>query len=564
MTESRFYRRVALPGAFTVLLILGVVARFHGLGEHFAHVDDLVTIAGPYLVNQGEPLTLAVPGSGGRVSVTVDAHRIRANPLLYAAYVSGTTYAPLQFLLYPLFLNGDFSYRGFLWRGRLPSAIFASLALAAFIGLYRAWAGGLDAAGLLGLGALALSLMNITYAQQSMSYAIGVLAAAVLLWLLAVYASRPTDARRLVWWAVIGALLGWANYQVLLMVLIAYAALAVTECLRHRPQPLNAMIGRYALSASLFGVLVLPLFVLLREKSRPGRLLGIGGFDQFFPRLPGGGLLGDAAYLAGYVARALYTVVETNVTFALDSPAASACVAVLFVLFGAGVWGLRADGRPAALALGVFLGLLALAWAVLNATGRFPISPTRHVLVLSPIVVLLIALGMRHLPERVRLRFLPGEAVAWTLLLVMVALFAVGYGPFRADRRDRFEEARFGELLAAHQLDTIVGYDWTWNPALMFRRSERRVTFLDLEPIMRRGEASKARLPERGFLLVSQYGPIERYPREHAFLTSRGYAIRPLVRVESDVQPGISTAVKWGANGLYVSVAGKEPAVSAR
>jgi hypothetical protein len=315
---------------------------------------------------------------------------------------------------------------------------------------------------------------------------------------------------------------------------------------------------------ALFGVLVLPLFVLLRDKSRPGRLLGIAGFDQFFPRLPDGGVFADLMYLMGYVARALYTVVATNVTFALDSPAASACVVLLFVLFVAGVWGVWADGRPAALALGIFLGLLAVAWAFLNATGRFPISPTRHVLVLSPVVALLIAIGVRRLRERFPLRFLPGEVVVWTLLFVMLGLFGAGYGRFRADRTDRFDEARFGELLAAHHVDTIVGYDWTWNPALMFRRSERRVTFLDLEPIIRRGDTSKARLPERGFLLVSQYGPIERYPREYAFLRSRGYAIRPLVSVESDIQPGISNAVKWGANGLYVSVAGKEPAVSAR
>ena len=556
------YQWAVLPAAFVVLLAVGIGLRFHDLGEHFSHVDDLVTIAGPYLINQGEPLTVTVPGTGGRLSLAVDAYRIRSNPLLYAAYSTLTTYAPLQFLFYPLFLNGDFSYREFLWRGRMPSAIFASLALVAFIGLYSAWAGGLDAAGLLGLGILALSLMNITYAQQAMSYAVGVLGAALLMWLLVVYANRPTDARRLVWWAVVCAVLSWANYQVLMMALIAYAALAVTEYLRHRPQSLKAIVGRYALSASFFGVLVMPLFVLLRDKSRPGRLLSIDGFDQFFPRLPGGGLFDDVTYLLAYVARALYTVVVTNVTFALDSPAASACVALLFVLFAAGVWGLCVDRHPAALALGVFLGLLAVAWAVLNATGRFPLSPTRHVLVLSPIVALVIAIGVRRLGTRIRPVL--GEAVAWTLLVAMVVFFGLGYGQFRTDRADRFDEERLGQLLDAYRLDTIVGYEWTWNPALMFRRSERRVTFLDLEPIMRKGAASKAQLPERGFLLVSQYGPIERYPREHAFLTSQGYAIRPLVSVESDVQPGVSKAVKWGANGLYVSVAGKAPAGSAR
>ena len=47
------YPRLVLPVAFTALLVMGTILRFHGLSEHFAHVDDLVTIAGPYLINQG-------------------------------------------------------------------------------------------------------------------------------------------------------------------------------------------------------------------------------------------------------------------------------------------------------------------------------------------------------------------------------------------------------------------------------------------------------------------------------------------------------------------------------
>lgn len=549
------YRRVVLPIAVSLLVLLGIWLRYHGISEHFAHVDDLVTIAGPYLINQGYPRTVTIPGI--HLSLTVDAQRIKSNPLLYAAYVSGTTYAPLQFLFYPLVLSGDYSYRGFLLRGRLPSAIFASLALLVFVGLYRAYSGGMDSAGLLGLGVLSLSLMNITYAQQAMAYAIGVLAAGVLVWLLVCSAKRPTTMRTLLRWALLSAVLAYANYQVLVMVPLAYAALAASEFLHHRGQSIGGMVRRYLISASVFAVLALPLIILLRQKTQSRLLMGIGGFESFFPALPAGGLLDKVAYTVSYAGRGLYTVIATNVTFALGDVPASVCVWLLFLLFVAGAWSLVGRSDPASRALVIFVGLVAVAWGVLNGMGRFPLSPTRHVLVLSPIIVLLIAVGTNHILRRLHLPFAPGEVCVWGLLAVMLTLFAAHYGQFRADRKDKFDEAMAGALLTAHHLDTIVGYDWTWNPALMFRRSGRRVTFLDLEPIIRRGPASKVSLPDGAFLLASQYGPIERYPTEYAFLTSRGFRIRNLVRMESDIQPGISKAIKWGSNGLYLSLAEK-------
>ena len=37
------YQPAVLPAAFVVLVVVGSGLRFHGLGEHFSHVDDLVT-----------------------------------------------------------------------------------------------------------------------------------------------------------------------------------------------------------------------------------------------------------------------------------------------------------------------------------------------------------------------------------------------------------------------------------------------------------------------------------------------------------------------------------------
>lgn len=554
------YKRRILPSSVAFLVVLGIALRFYGIHEHFGHIDDLVTIAGPYMINQGLPMKVSVPGTGGALEVEVDAHRIKTNPLLYAAYVSATqTYAPLQFFLYPLLLSGDYSYREFLIRGRLPSALFSSLALLFFVGLYRAYNGHMDSAGLLALCTMSLSLMNIVYAQQAMSYAIGVTACTALIWMLVHHAGRPTNTKILLLWALLCATLAYANYQVLMLIPAAYVALFASEFNQIRPKRSLEHLRRYAISGAVFIFLVLPLYIIfLRDKSRSGHLLGTPGFEQYFLTVPSNDFLSVVRYVIQYAATGIFTVVDTNVTFAMSSGLALVCVGFLFALWLVGTWGLASSREPVTRALAIFIGLVVVIWGGLNATGRFPISPTRHVLVLTPIVVLTIAIGVNYLRQRFKVSFAAGEVCIWGLMIIMLSLFAMDYGQFRSDRKDKFDEAMMSRLLAAHQLDTIVGYGSTWNPALMFKRSEKPVTFIDLDAIIRKGPRSKIEIPNRSFLLVSHKWPIEQDQEAYSLLQRLNFNIRHVVDLGSDTEVHLSKEVKYGSNGLYVAVAEKQ------
>ncbi len=544
--------------AVALLLAIGVFLRFYGLSEHFAQFDDLFPIAGPYVMNQGRPKVVPIPYTNGRWSITVDTRSIKTNPILYAAYVSTATYAPLQFLAFPLVLHGDYRYREFLWRGRLPSAVCASLALFVFGALYRSLSGGIDAGLLVGLCAFSLSLMNITYAQQSISYSIGGLAAGMLLLMLMSYARRTPSTKRLLWWTLPAALLAYANYQVGVTVGLAYGALAVTEFVSWG-ETVKDIAGRYARAGLAYVALVLPLAVPLHDKTAGvGQFAGVAGFDAFFPHAPAGSLLDRGTYAVTYGARALYRVVETDVTFALNDPAASACVAILFGFFMIGVVVLMRDRSPAGRAVVLFLAGLVVMLSTLNAIGRFPLAPSRHVLVFTPAICLLIGIG----GDRLR-RTLPGgvigDATIGLFLAVMLTVFARDYGHFREERRDRFDSAAMEQALTTYGVDTIVGYASTWNPALMFRDSPRLVAFIDLDAIIRKGSASVVSIPDRSFLLVSQHLPIDRYPsrypRESNVMQWPHHKITQLVRIDSDVEPGISNAIKIGTNGFYLSLA---------
>lgn len=542
----------------SALVTVGTAIRLIGIKDHFGHIDDLVTIAGPYLINQGQPMTVVVPGTAGRVTLTVDAHRIKTNPLLYAAYVSATqTYAPLQFLFYPLLLSGEYSYREFLLRGRLPSAIAGCLSLLAFLFMYRRYRGQIDPAGLLGLTTLTFSLMGIVYAQQAMPYALGVLAYVGLLWIVVYFGRQGIGVRGL--WFVAGAcgVFAYANYQAAAMVPATYLALFATDVWRHQ-QSWAKSLGRYALSFLAFIALVLPLQVFLRDKSGSGHLLGTPGFEQYFFR-PGAGSRAKLPFdLAAYLAKAAMTVGQTDLTFANDSALGQICVWLLLALAVVGCAGLLAARRkPVDFALAVFIAGACLTWLVLNILGRFPLSPTRHVLVLTPILGLLIAVGFNFARERVKAPSIASEWAAWALVATITVLFATHYRSFREERRDRFAEAALAKLLADNHLDTIVGYAATWNPALMFRNPEKEVTFIDLDAIVRKGSQSKVHLPAPPFLLASHKGEIEQYPELYAALRRENLQIRHLVDVGSNTEVHLDKTVKYGANGIFLSVAEK-------
>lgn len=532
-----------------LLIATGIYCRFDRIDEHFCHIDDLVTIAGPYMINQGHPMDIPVPKTS--YTFRIDAQRIKTNPVLYATYISGTqSYAPAQFLLYPFLLSGEYSYREYLWRGRFPCAFFSALTLFAFIALLIAIEPRLDVAALLGFAALALSLMQIIYAQQGGSYAIGGFAFALLLLILVRRAGKESSFRSLITLALLFTTLSYMNYQVLMMVPVAYLSLIFVEWRTRNPQPLRPLLKRYTASAVLWFVLAAPLYVFIKTQSHSGRFVATEGFEKFF-------LAGDSgwSHALSFYPRSLWTIFLANVSVVPESVLGSALAGALFLLALSGLRPLLSGTGASFRLLRIFIPLLVLSWVTLNALGRLPFSPTRHVIVLGPLCALLITLGARDLIERWRTPI--GATLAGSLLALITASFLFQYEPFREQRKDKFDESQIRTLLETHHLDTVVGYASTWNPALMFRTSPDRPTFISLDDIIRKGPRSQIAVPDRSFLLVSHRVPIEGYPEAYQHLLERNFKIRPLVASAPSTETNLASGVNYGGNGLYISLAEK-------
>lgn len=114
------------------------------------------------------------------------------------------TYAPFQYLFYPLLISPDQDYRELLFWGRFPSFIFSVLALFLIIYFYKKIGGrGVFLQCIVSLLLLSFSWTNIIYAKHMSSYAIGVFAAILLLYIFVEILNR----QRLTIWQ--GVLMGF-------------------------------------------------------------------------------------------------------------------------------------------------------------------------------------------------------------------------------------------------------------------------------------------------------------------------------------------------------------------
>ncbi len=537
-----------------LIVIIGLFLRFYKISDIFSDVDDISPITLPYLLEQGEQKTVSLPFN---FSFTVTKDTIKTNPFLYAGMVSKLmTYAPLQYLFFPAFLSGDYPYREFLLRGRLPSAIFGCLALLMFCLFYKKYNGTYDAAGLFGISLFSFSLMNILYSQQTLSYAVGVFSAATLLYLLESYRNKEKTIGNLIFLSFSMMLLSYSNYQIIVLVPAMYVVLFCVDAFEKRKVKLGTLIVKYGVSFAVYCFLMVPLyFLFLRDKVGVGHFHGgIPGFENFFPHFQSEGLLGRIFYTLRYLFASLFVVIETNVSFSTNETIMNISAILAFALFLLGAFALFYKKEEKNRIFGVFISLVAIIWVIMNFKGQFPLSPTRHVLLLTPFILFVLIAGTKYILESLKTRKIIGEYAVLSLVFLITIIFFTGYVSVREERKDRFDEDKIERIMISNNLDTIVGYEFTYNPLIMFKKSNKHYRFVRWEPVGRHA-ISESSLPAGSFMLISHSKPIEGEKFIYDYLISLGYKIRHITDLKSDVQVGISNKIKYYTNGLYISIA---------
>ena len=427
---------------FGLVLGVGIFARFFQLSQYFTHTDDLGIFE---IIFSGQ-----------------SEHNIFLLP-------RHLTNAPFQYLFTYFLISPALDYQELLFWGRLPSCVAGCLALVVLVFCYWKDDKKSLAKGFFAIALVACSWDNIAFAKQAHSYAIGVLAVAILLLCLIRKGAAPffnlKDAGVT---ALVLAFVSHMQYQILFFVPAFYLALWVAH--RKDPETRYAVLRNLALSAVFFLALMLPVwFFFLKEQfsffsSRIEWAFGPAReyvLDWNTPR----NLLEQAVYAIRFFSGNLFVVFESKIAFipitAPLFPFFSYALFFFFILgWGAFFW--SPDRR--ARSLGVFFGMTLLAWWGMAAFRHFPFGPSRHTLILLPLFAVTAAEGAWAFSEFVTARVrkkIPRFSASGMLLgmgVLVLIFFAIHYHEFLEERKNPVNEKEIVKVLEAFGVEEFF-YD---------------------------------------------------------------------------------------------------------
>lgn len=107
--------------------------------------------------------------------------------------------------------------------------------------------------------------------------------------------------------------------------------------------------------------------------------------------------------------------------------------------------------------------LLSGVWIGLILLGKITLSPTRHSMVLLPILLLFAAEGLQFLLVK-NIKFLMLACITWTV--VLSSSFVMTYPEEKAARCDIFSEKLMDSLITQYRPDLVLSYGFTDNVRL--------------------------------------------------------------------------------------------------
>jgi len=424
---------------FLIILIVGVAiaVRFWDLAYGWAHPDDF-----------------------GVAKSIIDARQM--GHFGWFAVSKSWTYSPFQYLITPLLLSLDQSYREILFWGRLPSCVFASLGIVLWIFFYRMFDKNAVGELILSLTLLACSWENIIFAKQMNNYALGVTTIILMLIVLVDNFKNPSASwRRIILNSVYLALFSHMQYLVLFLVPAYFGTLFIFHLRKTSAgsglKPFFTLFFKYIVSGLVYGVLIFPMvyYFILPQPHRGIYPWNQGPNGEFFFTPPVGGMFEKLIYTFKFYLINFFLAFQSNISFLPEShPWLWPVTWILLFLFIVGIvrFGLTRD--PLRKYLGLFFILTAVSWVLLIFFQKLTFGPTRHHLILLPLMVILIGEGMDFLVSWRVQRSNHNVAImaSWFILI----LFLANFKTFLVERRDPFDEKLIAQTLKRYDVDALV------------------------------------------------------------------------------------------------------------
>ncbi len=428
------------------LLFVGTLARFHDLAWHFSHADDM-----------------------GVAKTILDAIQGGQNPFFEVSHK--WTYAPLQFFVTPLLINLDQSYRELLFWGRFPSFIASVASLICVPLFYHFWNTKKDLQALLALTLMVCSWEHLIYAKQMHNYALTGLGIILILCLWG-YLLNPErlNAKNAMVVSVSLALMASMSYQLLWFFPAFFGSLFLHHLFQKKGIVKPTLF--FLITGILLIALVFPLYWFFLKKmlsvSHAGMTWNKGPNDEFVFSLVGKSGLQALKYSLQYYLSNFLLVLQNNLAFM--SPQSRLLVPIVyygfgfFYMIGLLKFVLSKDKHDRAMLF--FLIATALSWIVLITFHKTTLAPTRHNLVLLPLMAIVLARGMHFSCEQMASwisRDKVYDKIMISIVGLIVLIWMANLPAFFADRKDPFRESEILRLIETYQPDTIITLDHTVN-----------------------------------------------------------------------------------------------------
>lgn len=437
----------------SVLFMAAFYVRHKDLATHFSTYDDLTPAQILLKVKkseEGKPL------------------RKLLEPSLYLG--ANTSYAPLQFFLTNQLLDESMGYRETLYWGRIPSFLFSFLTIILFFWLLVKYYDEVrvlhkplyQALLILGTVMFAFSWEHVIYTKFMGSYTIGPFFLVLFLLQLFQMAKRESYPWTYLLFPLFLIMLGGISQYQLILFVPGFAV--ATAWLMYRPLYANHERVRASLTLLVFGFSYVSYFIFVWKKflkPNGGSIAGERGLEDMF--LLGlenhDGFLTKAGRVIEFFPLNFGRLIGSNLSYTFESTPLSYLIwtfCFFFLLMGYfKLWSDSKDNVRRSFAL--FITVTGIVWMGLIFQGKMALSPTRHHMILIPLMILLVLEGVYLVVQALWLaRISSTRAWAPSLFAVLIVVsFAMSFPKMTKDRQDPFDEKALIDVFQKYNVGLV-------------------------------------------------------------------------------------------------------------
>jgi len=460
-----------------IVFIVFCATRLMMFGNHFTHYDD---IFGPYLIKlinsyDQEYFIYQVQKYGSSLGPNIQGFVITyfvENDLLFdlikrmigAFSISiVSTFAPIQFIFTALILNFDLAYPDFIKVMRLPSLIFALGSFGMMILFSNLFDDSLKKVFLIcGSTLLTVSWMSIIYSSQSENFILGLFSVFILFFIIQKIHKNQLSLLHSVYLGLILSILCFSHYQVMFFLPGFYLGYLFAAN-KQKFWPRFASLIPAGLINLVSVAIIYFVFLSTRLGVNPGVHWNAGLNNEF---------VWQTVYLENGLLESLFNIIyfffinSIKVLYGIfgfrDSFDLFSILSALFLFIFSLIGLYKLSKSHQFRHLFIFIILTIIVWMILIFMQKLTLSPTRHSLVLIPLIITLFVFGISEMFSQFKFLKNFKNIFLFSFCIINIFVFIGSYKNIYDQRTNPFlSDVNIINVIEKYNISKIAAYGYT-------------------------------------------------------------------------------------------------------